>query len=65
MYPQSFLFKEAQIKQRTFSKKQPCEIGEEAIWDIHILFDSPKGCKFLFFLISLILHTLYFVGTCL
>ena len=33
MYPQSFLCEEAKIKQRTFSKKELCEIGEEAIWE--------------------------------
>ena len=33
MYPRSFLFEEAKIKQRTPLKKELCEIGEEAIWE--------------------------------
>ena len=33
MYLQSFLCEEAKIKQRTFSKKELCEIGKEAIWE--------------------------------
>ena len=33
MYPRSFLSEEAKIKQRTFLKKELCEIGEEAIWE--------------------------------
>ena len=33
MYPRSFLCKKAKIKQRTSSKKNLCEIGEEAIWE--------------------------------
>ena len=33
MYPRSFLCKEAKIKQRTFLKKELCEIREEAIWE--------------------------------
>ena len=33
MYPRSFLCEEAKIKQRTPSKKELCEIGEEAIWE--------------------------------
>ena len=33
MYPRSFLCEEAKIKQRTSSKKELCEIGEEAIWE--------------------------------
>ena len=33
MYPQSFLSKEAKIKQRTPLKKELCEIGEETIWE--------------------------------
>ena len=33
MYPRSFLYEEAKIKQRTASMKQLCEIGEEAIWE--------------------------------
>ena len=32
MYPRSFPSEEAKIKQRTSSKKQLCETGEEAIW---------------------------------
>ena len=32
MYPRSFFCEEAIIKQRTSSKKELCEIGEEAIW---------------------------------
>ena len=31
MYPRSFLYEEAKIKQRTSSKKELCEIGEERI----------------------------------
>ena len=30
MYPRSFLCEEAKIKQHTPSKKELCEIGEEA-----------------------------------
>ena len=33
MYPRSFFCEEAKIKQGTSSKKQFCEIGEEAIWE--------------------------------
>ena len=33
MYPRSFLCEEAKIKQRTSSKKELHEIGEEAIWE--------------------------------
>ena len=33
MYPRSFLCEEAKIKQRSSSKKELCEIGEEAIWE--------------------------------
>ena len=33
MYPQSFLCEEAKIKQRTSSKKEFCEIGEQAMWE--------------------------------
>ena len=33
MYPWSFLREEAKIKQHTFSKKELCETGEEAIWE--------------------------------
>ena len=33
MYPRSFLSEEAKIKYRTSSKKELCEIGEEAIWE--------------------------------
>ena len=33
MYPRSFLYEEAKIKQRTALKKELCEIGEEAIWE--------------------------------
>ena len=33
MYPRSFLCGEAKIKKRTRSKKELCEIGEEAIWE--------------------------------
>ena len=33
MYPRSFFFDEAKIKQHTSSKKQLCEIGEQAIWE--------------------------------
>ena len=33
MYPRSFLYEEAKIKQSTPSKKELCEIGEEAIWE--------------------------------
>ena len=35
MYPRSFFCEETKIKQRTStsSKKQLCEIGEEAIWE--------------------------------
>ena len=33
MYPRNFLCEEAKIKQLTSSKKQLCEIGEEAIWE--------------------------------
>ena len=33
MYPQSFLYEEAKIEQHTSSKKQLCEIGEEALWE--------------------------------
>ena len=38
MYPQSFLCEEAKIKQRTFLKKELCEIGEEAIWELRFTF---------------------------
>ena len=31
MYPRSFLFEEAKMKQRTTLKKELCEIGEESI----------------------------------
>ena len=33
MCPRSFLCEEAKIKQRTSSKKELFEIGEEAIWE--------------------------------
>ena len=33
MYTWSFLCDEAKIKEHTFSKKELCEIGEEAIWE--------------------------------
>ena len=33
MYPWSFLCEKAKIKQRTFSKKELCEIGMEALWE--------------------------------
>ena len=33
MYPRSFLYEEAKIKQRTPLNKELCEIGEEAIWE--------------------------------
>ena len=33
MYPWSFLCEEAKTKQHTSSKKELCEIGEEAIWE--------------------------------
>ena len=33
MYPRSFLYEEAKIKQRAPLKKELCEIGEEAIWE--------------------------------
>ena len=33
MYPPSFLCEETEIKQRTFLKKELCEIGEEAVWE--------------------------------
>ena len=36
MYPLSFLYKEVKIKQRTFSKKRLCEIGEKAMWESRI-----------------------------
>ena len=32
MYPRSFLCEEVETKQHTFSKKELCEIGEEAIF---------------------------------
>ena len=33
MYPRSFLSEEAKVKRHTSSKKELCEIGEEAIWE--------------------------------
>ena len=33
MYPRSFLYEEAKIKQCTLLKKELCEIGEEVIWE--------------------------------
>ena len=33
MYPWNFFCEEAEIKQHTFSKKEFCEIGEEAIFE--------------------------------
>ena len=33
MYLRSFICEEAKMKKRTSSKKQLCEIGEEAIWE--------------------------------
>ena len=32
IYPQSFLCEEAEMKQRTSSKKELCGIGEKPIW---------------------------------
>ena len=32
-YPRSFLCEEATIKQHSFSKKELCEISDEAIWE--------------------------------
>ena len=33
MYPRSFLYEEAKIKQHTPLKKELCEIGEESLWE--------------------------------
>ena len=33
MYPWSFFYEEAKIKEGTSSKKELCKIGEEAIWE--------------------------------
>ena len=38
MYPRIFLCEEANIKQYAVSKKELCEIGEEAIWEFRFLF---------------------------
>ena len=48
MYPRSFLYEEANIKQRTPLKKKLCEIGEEAIWESRFT-SFLFSCKIYFF----------------
>ena len=38
MYPRSLLCEEGKIKQYTSSKKELCEIDEEAIWEFRFFF---------------------------
>ena len=47
MCTRSFFCEEAIIKQRTSSKKELCEIDEEAIWD-------SRFASFLFFILLLV-----------
>ena len=53
MYPRSFLCEEAKIKPLTSSKKQLCEIGEEAIWESRFTsFFIMVNIKFLIFVVE-------------
>ena len=53
MYQQSFLCEEAKIMQNTFSKKELCEIGQEATWG------SRFTCFFV--LLFVLLNLFYFI----
>ena len=68
MYPRSFLCKKAKIKQRTFSKKELCEIGEEAIWESRFtsffIFYLFRFDSYIYIVIYYILYSFFFEKVC-